>query len=86
MVRGVRTSRTLDGKVVLVGVAGRTLTLVCGLRPPILLKLEDPVGLAMDADDDMEEALEWCCCWCIERIEDTEDEVDFRPLSPELRR
>jgi hypothetical protein len=58
MLRGVRTSRTLDGNVVLVGVAGRTLTLVCGLRPPILLKLEDPVGLAMDAEDEMEEALE----------------------------
>jgi hypothetical protein len=31
----------------------------------------------------VEDALEWVWWWwCIDRTEDTEDEVDFRPLKP----
>lgn len=38
----------------------------------------------MDAED-VEEALECEWWWCgIERIEDTEDEVDFLPRRPEV--
>ena len=69
-----------------VGVAGRTLILLlCGdlvsLRPEI-----DTAGDAMDAED-VDDALE-CEWWCrgIERIDDTDEDVDFRPRSPPLDR
>lgn len=54
--RGPRTTRMLDGKVELVGVAGRTLTEACGER---VLWLEmATVGEVMLAEE-VDEALEW---------------------------
>lgn len=81
--RPVRTRRMLLGNAPLVGVAGRTLTLACGLLP---FSLERPdmltAGLAMDADD-VDEALECEWWWCgMERILLTLEEVDFLPRRP----
>jgi hypothetical protein len=57
MANGLR--RTPAGKLPFVGVAGRTLTEVCGLRATLT---EPVVGLASEADaDDVEEAFE--CVW-----------------------
>jgi hypothetical protein len=62
------------------------LTDVCGLRP-VSLKLAEPVGEASEAElEDVEDALDSVCWWWMERMEETEDEVDLRPRSPELRR
>jgi len=46
--------RILEGRVLLVGVAGRTLTEWCGERAPrgVLLTASEPV-------DEVEDALEW---------------------------
>ncbi len=90
---GVRTSRTLLGNApVVVGVAGNTLTLECGLRvaPTALprIEVEVLVGLAIEAEEVLE-ALECVCWWpcdaaaCgIDRMLETELLVDLRPRSP----
>lgn len=78
--RGPRTTRMLVGKVELVGVAGRTLTEVWGERD--LRPETETAGEAMEAED-VEDALEWEWWWCgMERIEETEEEVDLRPRRP----
>ena len=52
-----RTTRMLEGKLEDVGVAGRTLTDVWGLRP---IFMEPEVGEVMEMEaEDVEEALEW---------------------------
>lgn len=71
----------LDGRLLDCGVTGRTLTEWCGEVP------RWRVDLDMDVDTDpfelVDEALEWVCWWWwIDRIEDTEDDVDLRPRSP----
>jgi hypothetical protein len=84
----VRTRRILFGKDVDVGVAGRTLTLPlpCGLRACFPWPEECPdmltAGLAIDAED-VDEALECEWWWCgMERILETDEDVDLRPRSP----
>jgi hypothetical protein len=58
-VSGLRTTRTFEGKFPEEGVAGRTLTEECGLRP-LSLWLAEPVGEAIDVVvDDVDDALEW---------------------------
>lgn len=73
-----RTSRTLEGNVVAVGVEGRTLTDVCGLRPS--LAIVAAVGDAIDAAVD--DALDALVCegwgWA-DLIDDSDEEVDLRP-------
>jgi hypothetical protein len=60
MVSGLRG--TCGGKVPLVGVAGRTLTLAWGLR--VSLMEEVPVGEAREPDvEEIEDALERECWW-----------------------
>jgi hypothetical protein len=70
----------LFGKEEFVGVAGRTLTEVCGdfdLRPET-----ETAGEVMDAEE-VDEALECEWWWYgIERTEDTEEDVDLRPRRP----
>jgi hypothetical protein len=57
---GLRDTRADEGKVLFVGVAGRTLTEVCGLRAT--LTITEPVGDARDADaDDVDDALDRLC-------------------------
>lgn len=78
-----RTRRMLDGKVEDVGVAGRTLMLLCGLLL-ILWPWPDTetAGEAMDAED-VDDAFECEWWWCgMLRIEDMDEEVDFRPRRP----
>lgn len=94
---GARTTRTLVGNAAAAnGVAGRTLTLECGLRltavPETELwrsEAEVLVGLAREADEVLE-ALEcewwWVGACGIERMLETELEVDFRPRRPALER
>ena len=80
----VRTRRMFEGKDEDVGVAGSTLMLLwgdlvslCGWLPDT-----DTAGEAMDAED-VDEALECEWWWCgIERIEDTDEDVDFLPRRP----
>lgn len=79
-----RTRRMLEGKVDEVGVAGRTLTLACGLlgTREVLWPEFETAGEVQLAED-VELALLWLWWWCgIERIEDTLEEVLFLPLSP----
>lgn len=78
-----RTRRMLEGNVDEVGVAGRTLMLLWGLLVILWPWPEtETAGEAMDADD-VDDALECEWWWCgMLRIEDTEDEVDFRPRRP----
>lgn len=78
----------LEGNCELVGVAGRTLTLECGERPgfsraPLLVF--DAAGEAREAED-VEDALECECTWCMLRTEDTDEDVDLRPRRPALPR
>lgn len=73
---GPRTRRMLDGKEVLVGVAGRTLTEWCGERPGVLVVDTEPVELVELAFE-----CEWWWCGMV-RMDDNEEEVDFRPRSP----
>lgn len=79
-----RTSRMLLGKcVVLVGVAGRTFTEWWGLRPVCMGVLD--MLVETELVDDVDEALEWvwwCCAWCIDLTEDTDEDVDLRPRRP----
>ena len=88
---GRRDTRMPEGKVLLVGVAGRTLTELWGdlpCRDPEAVL--SPEGLAMLVLE-FEEALERVC-WCpgtegyVLRIDDTEELVLFLPLSPDARR
>jgi hypothetical protein len=79
----VRTTRMLFGKDEDVGVAGSTLMLLCGdfvnLRPET-----DTAGEATEAED-VDEALECEWWWCgMERIEETDEDVDLRPRRPPL--
>ena len=83
-----RTRRMLLGKLPVVGVAGRTLTEWCGLRGwrGVL-----EMVVEMEPLEEVELALLWLWWWvlCMDRMEETEDEVDFRPRSPagpEVRR
>jgi hypothetical protein len=79
---GCRTTRMLLGKALVVGVAGRTFTEWWGLRVGRDILLMDPEPL-----EEVEEALECVCWWWwMVRIEETEDEVDFRPRRPVLDR
>jgi hypothetical protein len=80
-----RTTRMLDGKEDVVGVAGRTLTLLWGLRPSFMFV--EVVGLARDVDCELVlEALECEWWWWMLRMEETDEEVDLRPRRPaELR-
>ena len=68
-----------EGKVEKVGVAGRTLTEVCGEREGLEKAAEEWIELVVE---DVEEALEWLGTWWILRIEETEEEVDLRPRRP----
>jgi hypothetical protein len=61
-----------------VGVAGSTLILVCGLLPTLL---EGLVTVSMELEL-LLEALECVLCRGNDRIEETEDDVDFRPRRP----
>lgn len=78
------TSLILLGNVVDVGVAGRTLMLLCGLLVLWLMwpLTVETLGEAMDADD-VEEALLWLWWWCgMDRMLLTELLVDLRPRRP----
>lgn len=74
-----RTTRIFEGKVEMVGVAGRTLTEVCGEREGLEKAAEEWMELVVE---DVEDALEWLGTWWILRIEETEEEVDLRPRRP----
>jgi hypothetical protein len=79
----VRTRRMLEGKEDEVGVAGRTLMLLWGDLVNLWPEM-DTAGELMDIED-VEEALECVWWWCgIERMDETEDDVDFRPRRPPL--
>lgn len=72
----------LEGKDDDVGVAGRTLMLLCGDFEGLWEPLTEPAGEASEAEE-MDEALLWVWWWCgIERMEDTDEDVDFRPRRP----
>lgn len=78
----------LEGKVPVteVGVeGGSTLTDVCGERD-MAREWVERLGLATELLEVVEarERL-WWWVWML-RTEDTDEEVDFRPRSPELRR
>ena len=81
-----------EGKAPKVGVAGRTLTELCGEL--MWCWLEDlPTDEWCKAEELMEfdveevdEALECAGGRCMERIDETDDDVDFRPRRPEPRR
>jgi hypothetical protein len=78
----------LEGKEEEVGVAGRTLMLLCGDLVSLCEWLPDTEaeGEAMDIEE-VEEALECVWWWWgIERMEETEEEVDFLPRRPPLER
>jgi hypothetical protein len=79
----VRTRRMLEGKADEVGVAGSTLMLLCG---DLLSLCEWPetltAGEVMEAEE-VEDAFECEWWWCgMERIEETDEDVDFRPRRP----
>lgn len=77
---GARTTRILEGKEELVGVAGRTFTEECG--DFVLWPETETAGEASEAED-VDEALECEWWWCgMERMEDMDDDVDFRPRRP----
>jgi hypothetical protein len=78
--------RMLEGKVEFVGVAGRSLTDVWGDLG--LEAVAETVGEAMEAEaEEVEDAFECVWWWCgMERMEETDEEVDLRPRRPpELR-
>jgi hypothetical protein len=84
-----RTNLKLLGKEVVVGVAGRTLTEWWGERPMALTLLPPPPPAPVAVDTDplelVDEALEWewwCWCWWMERMDETELDVDLRPRRP----
>jgi hypothetical protein len=81
-----RTTRMLLGKDDEVGVAGRTFMLLCGDLVSLWpwLPVADAAGEVMDMED-VEEALEWEWWWCgMERMEETDEDVDFLPRRPPL--
>jgi len=81
----VRTTRMLLGKEDEVGVAGSTLMLLCGDLVSLWPDTET-AGEPMEMED-VEDALECEWWWCgIERIEETEEDVDLRPRRPPLER
>jgi hypothetical protein len=62
MLSGFLRTRILLAKLLVVGVAGRTLTEACGLRLVPILMLDEAVGEAKDAEaEDVDEALEILC-------------------------
>jgi hypothetical protein len=70
-----------DGNDDDVGVAGSTLTLLCGDFVCLCPETETE-GDPMDIED-VEDAFECEWWWCgIERMEDTDEEVDFLPRRP----
>lgn len=73
----------LEGKLEEVGVAGRTLMLLWGdLEGLCEWPLVETAGETREAED-VDEAFECEWWWCgMLRIEDTDDEVDFRPRRP----
>jgi hypothetical protein len=71
--------RTFEGKEEVVGVAGRTLTLVCG--DFARFEAVETEGDASEAEE-VDEALECEWWWWMERTEETEELVDFRPRRP----
>lgn len=81
-----RTNLKLLGKEVVVGVAGRTFTEWCGERPTALtLPPPAPVAVLTDPFELVDDALEcewWCWCWWIERMDETDEDVDLRPRRP----
>ena len=79
MFGGARKMRMPEGKDEVVGVAGRTLTEVCGEREGREKAAEE--WMEFDVDD-VEEALEWLGTWWILRIDEIEEEVDLRPRRP----
>ena len=74
-----------DGNVVAVGVEGRTFTDVWEERPVVFEalfvdgKAEEWTELEVE---EVEEALECVWTWWMLRIEETDEEVDFRPRRP----
>lgn len=68
-----------EGNEEMVGVAGRTLTDVCGEREGLENGAEEWIEFEVD---EVEEALEWLGTWWTLRIEEMEDEVDLRPRRP----
>lgn len=77
----------LEGKVVVVGVEGRTLTEVCGERPVVFeaLLVDGKAEEWTELDvEEVDEALEWVWTWWMLRMELTDEEVDFRPRRPIL--
>ena len=77
----VRTRRTFEGNAEVVGVAGRTLRELWGERAVGrgLFMAEDMTELELD---EVDEVLECACAWCMLRIDETEEEVDFLPRKP----
>lgn len=69
----------LEGKDATVGVEGRTLTEVCGDLDDFENGTEEWMELEVE---EVEEAFEWVGKWWMLRMEDTDDEVDLRPLKP----
>jgi len=68
----------LDGNAAVVGVAGRTLTELCGERDA-RLRAEEFTEFEVE---DVEEALEWVWTWWMLRTDETDEEVDLRPRRP----
>ena len=68
-----------EGKDAAVGVAGRTLTEVCGEREDFENGTDECTEFEVD---DVEDALEWEGIWWMLRMEETEEDVDFRPRRP----
>ena len=69
----------LEGKEDVVGVAGRTLSEVCGERDDLRLMAEEFTELEVD---EVDEALEWEGTWWILRTDETDEDVDLRPWRP----
>lgn len=80
----IRLKRPVLEKEPAVGVAGKTFTEVCGERP--LTEREAGELTVSNELEDWDEALLWAGRRGMERTEETEDEVDFRPRRPDERR
>lgn len=80
---GPRTTRMLVGNEDEVGVAGSTFTDECG-DLVLWCPDTDTAGEATEVvAEDVDDALECVWWWCgIDRIEDTEEDVDFLPRRP----
>ena len=68
----------VEGNAVVEGVAGRTLTELCGERDT-RFKADEFTEFVVE---DVEEAFEWVWTWWMLRIEETDEEVDLRPRRP----